>query len=289
MDLNGDGIVDILSGSYSGDDLPEMAGLFQVLYGKKDGTFSGPTPLKGTDGKFLIITPKVDGKRGDADVARIWTRPTAVDYDADGDLDLVVGNFEGTYYLFRGEGGGKFLPKSEKLMIEDKPLNTGHHSDPFFVDWDGDGDLDMLAGDYNGGVTLVENTAGPGKEMNLCKISELVPPSGGGRERWEGEDAKPSDSSRVAVEDLNGDGKLDLLVGDRVILKALNEGETQESTEKKLKEWEVKSAQLSKKMSKAKNDGEMAELRKKFQAQWEAREKIMKEEMTGFVWIYYQK
>jgi hypothetical protein len=32
-----------------------MAGLFQVLYGKADGTFRGAEVLKGTDGEPLII------------------------------------------------------------------------------------------------------------------------------------------------------------------------------------------------------------------------------------------
>jgi len=38
VDIDGDGIPDILSGSYSRMD-KAMAGLFQVLYGKADGTF----------------------------------------------------------------------------------------------------------------------------------------------------------------------------------------------------------------------------------------------------------
>ena len=38
MDIDGDGIPDIISGSYSRQDR-DMAGLIQVLYGKGDGTF----------------------------------------------------------------------------------------------------------------------------------------------------------------------------------------------------------------------------------------------------------
>ena len=36
----------------------EMAGLFQVLYGKEDGTFRQAEVLKGTDGEPLIIPLK---------------------------------------------------------------------------------------------------------------------------------------------------------------------------------------------------------------------------------------
>ena len=35
----------------------DMAGLFQVLYGKGDGTFRKAEVLKGTDGKPLITRP----------------------------------------------------------------------------------------------------------------------------------------------------------------------------------------------------------------------------------------
>ena len=57
MDIDGDGHLDILSGSYSRMD-KDMAGLFQVLYGKADGTFRKAEVLKGTDGEPLIIPIK---------------------------------------------------------------------------------------------------------------------------------------------------------------------------------------------------------------------------------------
>ena len=50
MDIDGDGRRDILSGSYSRM-TNDMAGLFQVLYGKTDGTFRKAEVLKGTDGE----------------------------------------------------------------------------------------------------------------------------------------------------------------------------------------------------------------------------------------------
>ena len=139
MDLNADGYQDILSGSYSSYTAEQMAGHFQVLFGDKDGKFTTAEELKGTNGKVLEI--QSHGEQ--PDIGRICTRPTAVDWDSDGDLDLIVGNFEGSFYFFEGLGKGKFSPESQLILCEGKPLKIeGIHSDPFCVDLDGGGVVD---------------------------------------------------------------------------------------------------------------------------------------------------
>ena len=159
MDIDGDGHLDILSGSYSRMD-KDMAGLFQVLRGNKDGTFRKAEVLKGTDGEPLIIPTKGD----DQWTEKICTRPFAVDWDGDGKLDLIVGNFPGTFYWFKGQGKGKFEPTPELLLSGGKPLKLpGVHSDPFVIDWDGDGKKDLLVGQFRQGKIRVYKNLGSGK------------------------------------------------------------------------------------------------------------------------------
>src|SRR5262249_10944415 len=195
----------------------EMAGLFQVLYGKPDGTFKKAEVLKGTDGKPLII-PADEKNVTD----KICTRPFAVDWDGDGHLDLVVGNFAGTFYWFKGEGKGRFSPKPELILAGGQPLKLpGAHSDPFVVDLDGDGDLDLVSGCSDGGVYWAENPGGKGKPPVLKPFRPLIHP---GPQPKPGEPLReedltgPTHATRVWVADVNGDGKLDLLVGDCVTL-----------------------------------------------------------------------
>jgi FG-GAP-like repeat len=227
VDINGDGYRDILSGSYSRME-QDMAGLFQVLYGKADGTFRQAEVLKGTDGEPLII-PLPDAQ---SITERICTRPFAVDWDADGHLDLVVGNFAGTFYWFKGQGNGQFQPKPEMLETRGSPLRIeGAHSDPFVIDWDGDGDLDLVSGSSNGGVQWAENRAGKGKVPELMPFQTLIEPEPAteyGQPLSDDDLKGPTRATRVWVDDVNGDGKLDLIIGDSVTLIAPVKGLSEE-------------------------------------------------------------
>jgi hypothetical protein len=289
VDLDGDGHRDILSGSYSRME-KAMAGLFQVLYGKPDGTFRKAEVLKGTDGEPLII-PANDN---DQITEKICTRPFAVDWDADGHLDLVVGNFSGTFYWFKGEGKGKFQPKPEAIKTGKEPLRiAGHHSDPFVIDWDGDGDLDLLSGSTNGGVQWAENRAGKGKRPELRPFQAIIKPGRSvayGQPLNEDELTGPTTSTRVWVDDVNGDGKLDVIVGDSVTLIAPAKGLSAEEFKKKFAAWQSAIATVSKELSSATADqARRTKANEEFNKLYQQRSEFMKEDRTGFVWLYLQK
>jgi len=288
VDLNGDGKVDILSGSYSRDD-GDMAGLFQVLWGIEGGGFRAPAALNGSDGKPLIIAADKDD-----DVQRICTRPTAVDLNGDGKLEIVSGNFNGTFAWFLGEGEGRFAPGSTVMTdSEGSQLLVDGHSDPFFVDWDGDGDLDLISGSSAGGVSVFAND-GSKTKPKFGKLSEPVPavvseePQPFGDAWLRG----PQSDTRVWADDINGDGKLDLLVGDTVSLLFPAEGLEEAAAREKLAAWSTKWQQLMEAWSGCKGESAEAD-RKKIQEDQaklrKEREKIVRDDDTGFVWVMYRK
>jgi hypothetical protein len=303
VDIDQDGHVDIVSGSYSRME-KDMAGLFQVLYGQSGGKFKAAQPLKGTDGQPLIIPAKGEEEM----TKKICTRQFITDWNGDGKLDIVTGNFEGTFFWFKGDGKGKFDPKPEPINQGGKPLKLptpGHHSDPFVIDWDGDGDLDLLSGSTDAGVYLAENTAGTGKVPELKGFKALINPPG---KEWseqkirrEDDVKRPNYATRVWADDVNGDGKLDLFVGDNTTLSFPKEGLSEAEVQKKQAEWDKKQqAAMSKYtevMAKFKDrnkptEEEMKLLQPAMQEMSKLRTeraKFITEEMTGFVWLYLQK
>jgi hypothetical protein len=268
-----------------------MAGLFQVLWGKPDGTFKAAEELKGTNDEPLVIPL---GPDKNAWIDGICTRPTAVDWNADGKLDLVVGNFTGTFYLFTGEGKGRFVPKGELITADDGPLKIdGHHSDPFFIDWDGDGDLDLLSGSSHGGVQWAENVAGSGKAPQFKLFQALIEPGAAlpsGQPLGEADLKRPNTSTRIWVDDINADGKLDILVGDTVTLvspaKGLSEEQLKTASEEWQKEWQAAIAALN---ASSDDQAKQAKAQERAQQVYRDRARFVTEEMTGFVWLYLRK
>ena len=287
MEVNGDGNIDILSGSYSRQD-EDMAGLFQVLYGSKDGTFKKPAALDGSDGKPLIL-PAGTGQ-GDV-IDRICTRPFACDLDGDKKLDIVAGNFRGTFGFFKGEGGGKFNPKATWLEADGRAMAVESHGDPFLIDWDKDGDLDLLSGSASGGAFLFVNVGSKSAPKFGPRIT-LLETAGhrGGEIRFgDAHCVAPASDTRVWAADVDGNGKLDLLVGDSITLYFTAEGVDEATARAKDAEWTKRQQALSQAYPRDGDEAAQQKWQEDYAKLSTEREAFLREEMTGFVWLLCQK
>jgi hypothetical protein len=210
-DYDGDGAVDLIVGvsdwrEYGWDDAYNDKGEWtagplhgNVYWAKNTGTTEKPVYAK-------AVKIEAAGKPLDVYGA---PSPCLVDWDGDGDLDIICGSFLDTLTLFINEGtrtapkyaAGQFMKvKGETLHMELEMLRVT------VIDWDKDGDPDIIVGEEDGRVSLIEN-AGKGadglpeikapkyfrQQAGLVKIGVLPP--------------------GVAY-DWDGDGDQDLVLGD---------------------------------------------------------------------------
>lgn len=142
--------------------------------------------------------------------------PAFFDYNADGLMDLVIGNygdFESPNFYKSGlalfENTGTTTQPAFTL-IDDDWLDISDlivdNTDirgvaPAFGDIDGDGDVDMFIGDETGQLHFYTNTAGPGNPANLTLTDPLYASIDVGQH------------STPHLYDVNRDGVLDLLIG----------------------------------------------------------------------------
>ena len=138
-----------------------------------------------------------------------------------------------------------------------------------------------------------ENRAGKGKAPELSPFRPLIkagPPIEYGRLLAEADLTGPTHSSRVWVDDVNSDGKLDILVGDSVTLIAPVKGLSREDFKQKFSDWQNAFEAASAALSTANRDAKVqAKASEEYRKVYSRRAEFMIEEMTGFVWLYLQK
>lgn len=157
--------------------------------------------------------------------------PQFVDFNADGQIDIVAGIFDGSPHLSRGTDKGfaapeQILDRNGKRIVldqfwnfdtkkwdratrkegEELHLGGGHATSAIAWDWDGDGDLDLLLGDHASDHVYLRRNEGTAQQPAFGKENEELPAGGGPL-------LVPGTVATLRVLDWNGDGKLDLLAG----------------------------------------------------------------------------
>lgn len=295
-DLNGDGNDDMISGSYWPGDIT-------VFFGQGDGRFAAGAILKDPDGKNANAGPPWESDRK-PQMDSLAAAPWLIDWDADGDLDLLVGNIAGRVVLLENVGDAKAPKFARRGPIEagGKVLDVDNNdAGPTTADWDGDGRWDLIVGGGAGTVMWFRNE-GTAQAPKLAAGVELVHGSGHGETSTGDQPSGPAMRCKPHVCDWNGDGRLDLLVGDYRSVRGPEPKLTEQQRQRREEleaEQRTNSMKLGELYQQADNDPESltGDAKKAFEAVQKRSSEIWTElaplqpehKNAGNVWVFLQR
>jgi hypothetical protein len=205
-DFDNDGAPDIVAGT--------AMGTLDLFLNR--GTNSGKAVVEHVQVPFNLYStaPAESGDMG--------LKPVVLDWDGDGDDDIVFTAWQGFFRLLRNNGTSNtvdFAPV-ELLMQRGGQLATGDSVTPDAVDWDNDGDLDLIAGNVCGHISYFENKGSRinpiftgmielqndlGDPIHVTQMGD-TPIQGPAETMWGYLSAQ--------ARDVDGDGDLDVIIND---------------------------------------------------------------------------
>lgn len=254
-DLDGDGFRDLISNSYD-------PGHCYVFHGMQSHKFASREELLDKSGVPVRSSPNQQ-----QDYQSFGSFFTPVDWDADGDYDMLIGCFDGHLKLCINEGNvekASYATENQIIHAGEAPLKVEAHCCPVVADWDADGLWDILSGSDDGSVTWFRNRGS--KKAPQFETGEILvekhSADGYHLLPWSEEDIVPGIRSQIEVVDYNSDGKLDLLLGD--FCTAYEPRQDLDGDEsKQLEQWITERSKINKAFA-----DKMAALRKDFRERY---------------------
>ena len=125
--------------------------------------------------------------------------PAIADLDADGDMDFLIGKWNKEMAYWRNDGS-KSEPAFTEVSSVYAALTRGQNAAPALADLDGDGDMDLVAGEASGSLNYWVNN-GTAQEPKFDLVSDT----------WL--DIDIGRRSFPSFADIDGDGDQDMIVG----------------------------------------------------------------------------
>ncbi|MEK6479756.1 VCBS repeat-containing protein [Catalinimonas sp. 4WD22] len=201
-DFDGDGDLDLICGEF----------LDKLSWFENTGTRENPVYAEGRMLKNAEGIIKMDLE---------MIIPVGVDWDKDGDMDLVIGDEDGRVALIENTGVLNVnMPVFESPVYfkqQAEHVKFGALVTPYSVDWDNDGDEDLICGNSAGYIGFIENLDGGSppqwdKPKLLEAEGETIRIMAGENGSIQGPAEAKWGYTTLSVNDWDGDGLLDIIV-----------------------------------------------------------------------------
>lgn len=144
-DFDGDGDLDLICGEF----------LDKLTWFENTGSRENP---EFASGRFLV------NGHGTIHMDLQMILPTVIDWTGDGHMDLIIGDEDGRVALLKNTGkvNDRMPVFEDPYYFRQKPdkVKFGALATPHSIDWDGDGDEDLITGNTAGHIGFIENLNG---------------------------------------------------------------------------------------------------------------------------------